>query len=310
MSIALRSGQPSLELARDDGLRVDNANVPVNHYENFPVASWLCPARLRPAVAAIYHFARTADDIADEGQADAQARLADLATFRADLFAAAEGASASPRWPDVFDPLRPVLAQFRLPLNLLTDLLSAFEQDVRKASYCGRSELLDYCRRSANPIGRLMLHLYGIDDELALARSDAICTALQLTNFWQDLGVDVSRGRYYVPQEDCKRHGVAAQPLWDCSDTSQSSAVVADLVRWARGLMLGGAPLVHQVKGLAGWELRFVVQGGLRILEKIDRLNGATIGTRPTLGPRDAPLLIWRALTMRPSGAFAAPAFL
>jgi hydroxysqualene synthase len=281
----------------------------VDHYENFPVASWLCPARLRPAVVAIYRFARTADDIADEGQADAGTRLTDLAAYRADLAAAAAGREASPRWPEVFVPLRRVLEQFRLPLHLLTDLLSAFEQDVCKASYADRKELLDYCRRSANPVGRLMLHLYGITDESALIRSDAICTALQLTNFWQDLGVDVARGRFYIPDEDCRRHGVAPLSLWTRAQADASRAVVNDLVQWTRALMRSGAPLVHQVKGRAGWELRLVVQGGLRILEKIDGLQGATLNHRPVLRARDGALLAWRAIAMRPTDARATPAF-
>lgn len=288
---------------------MDNVGVAVNHYENFPVASVLCPARLRPAVVAIYRFARTADDIADEGHADASTRLSDLAAFRADLFAVAHGASASPRWPEVFLPLRPVLAQYQLPIPLLTDLLSAFEQDISKTRYTDRIELLDYCRRSANPVGRLMLHLYSIGDEAALARSDAICTALQLANFWQDLGVDVARGRHYVPDEDCKRHGMPAQSLWEPRDTAASRAIVSELVRWARTLMHSGAPLVHQVKSRAGWELRLVVQGGLRILERIDLLHGATIETRPTLKAADGALMLWRALCMRNPGPGTAPAF-
>lgn len=293
-----RTGPP-----RQGQFRVDNRRVAVNHYENFPVASWLCPARLRPAVVAIYRFARTADDIADEGDADPQTRLADLAALRADLAAAASGAAGSSRWPEVFGPLRPVLAQFRLPLPLLTDLLSAFEQDVCKPGYTDRDELLDYCRRSANPVGRLMLHLYGVDDELALARSDAICTALQLANFWQDLGVDLARGRHYVPDEECKRHGAAVQSQWQRRDTPASRAVVSELVQWARTLMHRGAPLVHQIEGRAGWELRLVVQGGLRILDKVDALQGGTIQSRPVLRAADGALLLWRALQMRPAEA-------
>ena len=161
---------------------------PVTHYENFPVASWLCPAHLRPAIAAIYAFARTADDIADEGSASADERLRDLAAFRADLQAAGRGVPPSARWPRVFYPLGDAIDRFRLPVPLLDDLLRAFEQDVAKtrdgAGYASRAELIDYCGRSANPVGRLLLHLYGVHDAQALARSDAICSALQLINFW------------------------------------------------------------------------------------------------------------------------------
>jgi squalene synthase HpnC len=272
--------------------------VGVDHYENFPVASWLCPAELRPPIAAIYHFARTADDIADEGSAAPAERVADLAAFRADLFAAAGGA-LSMRWPHVFAPLAAAIARHRLPVALLADLLDAFAADAVETRYVDRAGVLDYCRRSANPIGRLLLHLYGIDDAHALARSDAICSALQLANFWQDLGVDAARGRVYVPAADLRRHGIAIDELLACADSDRMRKLVAELVAWARELMLAGAPLVHAVPGRAGWELRFVVQGGLRILEKIDRLGGATLHARPTIGPADAPVLAWRALTMR-----------
>jgi squalene synthase HpnC len=273
--------------------------VSVEHYENFPVASWLCPPQLRPPIVAIYRFARAADDIADEGDATPEERLADLAAFRADLMAIAAGRAPSPRWPEVFGPLAAQLTRHRLPVPLLADLLDAFAQDAAQTRYVDRSQLLDYCRRSANPIGRLLLHLYGIDDAGALARSDAICSALQLANFWQDLGVDASRGRLYVPSTDARRHGVSIEELLARRDSEAVHALVAELVAWARELMLSGAPLVDAIGGRAGWELRFVVQGGLRVLEKIDRLGGATLITRPTIGAVDAPLLAWRAATMR-----------
>jgi squalene synthase HpnC len=273
--------------------------VGVDHYENFPVASWLCPPQLRPPIVAIYRFARTADDIADEGDAAPDARLADLAAFRADLLAVAAGRTPSPRWPDVFGPLAVQLPLHRLPVTLLADLLDAFSQDAAQTRYADRSELLDYCRRSANPIGRLLLHLYGIDDAGALAKSDAVCSALQLANFWQDLGVDAARGRLYVTRADASRHGVEVEELLALRDSDRVRALVTELVAWARELMLAGAPLVDAIGGRAGWELRFVVQGGLRVLEKIDRLGGATLTTRPTIGAADAPLLAWRALTMR-----------
>jgi len=284
--------------------------VSVDHYENFPVASWLCPPQLRAPIVAIYRFARTADDIADEGDAAPDARLADLAAFRADLLAIAAGRTPSPRWPEVFGPLAAQLARHRLPVPLLADLLDAFAQDAAQRRYAERGQLLDYCRRSANPIGRLLLHLYGIDDAAALARSDAICSALQLANFWQDLGVDAARGRVYVPSADAHRHGVSIDDLLARRDDARVRALVADLVAWARELMLSGAPLVDTIGGRAGWELRFVVQGGLRVLEKIDRLGGATLLIRPSIGAADGPVLAWRALTMRrraPVGGVHAP---
>jgi squalene synthase HpnC len=274
---------------------MDNrALVSVNHYENFPVASWLCPPALRPAVLAIYGFARTADDLADEGDAAPRQRLADLASYREALHGA-----ATDRWAAVFEPLHLAIRHHRLPLRPLDDLLDAFEQDVRNPDYADRAALLDYCRRSANPVGRLLLHLYGVDDPSAIARSDAICSALQLINFWQDLGVDLARGRHYVPLADAARHGVTRAVLEARVDTSATRALVAELCSWAASLMHAGAPLVHQLPGRAGWELRLVVQGGLRILERIARMDHDALSQRPTLRRADAPVLAWRALRMR-----------
>ena len=272
--------------------------MPVAHYENFPVASLLCPAALRPAIEAIYHFARTADDLADEGDAAPAERLAALASYRAALAAAAAGQAMS-AWPHVFGPLAAAMARHRLPVELLDALLDAFVQDVTVTRYADRPMLLDYCRRSANPVGRLLLHLYGVGGTDLLARSDAICTALQLANFWQDLGADTRRGRLYLPEADCRRHGVDPADLLAGRDSEAARRLVTDAVAWARELMRFGAPLVHAVPGRAGWELRLVVQGGLRILERIDRLGGATLTQRPKLGATDAPVLVWRALRMR-----------
>jgi squalene synthase HpnC len=270
----------------------------VGHYENFPVASWWCPPRLRPAIIAIYRFARTADDIADEGDAPPAERLADLAAYRDALNAALRGDPAGTRWPEVFEPLGRIVAAFALPPTRLHDLLDAFTQDVAQHAYADRFELLDYCRRSADPVGRLLLHLYGIDDTPSLARSDAICTALQLINFWQDLSIDVPRGRVYLPQNDLARFGVNIDDLRAGRDTPALRALVAAECAWARELMLHGAPLAHRVPGRAGWELRLVVQGGLRVLDKIATLDHATLHARPRLRAADAPRLLWRALAM------------
>jgi squalene synthase HpnC len=272
--------------------------VSVEHYENFPVASVLCPRAIRPAVMAIYHFARTADDIADEGVAPAVQRLTELAAYRADLDAALAGRAATARWRCVFEPLATQARQFRLPAQLLHDLLDAFEQDVRNPPYADRRALLDYCSRSANPIGRLLLHLYGLGDAHSLQQADAICSALQLINFWQDQSVDGPRGRCYVPIEDQQHYAVTAGELARCDDSPRSRALVAALCDWARTLMTQGAPLALRVPGGAGWELRLVVQGGLRILEKIAAMDHATLRQRPKLQALDLPLLLWRALRM------------
>ncbi|MDB5954701.1 squalene synthase HpnC [Ramlibacter sp.] len=276
----------------------DDRHRPVEHYENFPVASWLCPPRLRRPVAAIYWFARTADDIADEGSATVEERRADLLTYRNDLEACLSDNAVSGRWPQVFTALGTAARDFALPAQPLFDLLAAFGQDVEKtaaaAPYGDRAELLDYCRRSANPVGRLLLHLYGVRDEESLAHSDAICSALQLINFWQDVSVDLPRARYYLPADDCRRHGFTP----DAPSPQALPTLIAELCAWSRGLMLSGAPLVHRVPGRAGWELRLVVQGGLRILRRIEAIGFRTHERRPTVGALDLPPMLWAAARM------------
>lgn len=273
----------------------------VDHYENFPVASWLCPPRLRPPIAAIYWFARTADDIADEGDTAAADRLAALGRYRALLQASLGGKPPASQWDAVFAPLAREIAAHRLPGQPLHDLLDAFEQDVvhsrDRRGYADRAELLDYCRRSADPVGRLLLHLYGVDDTDSLMRSDRVCTALQLINFWQDIGQDLARGRRYLPDADCTAHGIdPTQPQQ--ARREARVALVRDLCAWARSVMLEGAPLVHRVPGRAGWELRLVVQGGLRILDRIESLGFDTFDARPKLGAADALPIAWRAVRM------------
>lgn len=278
----------------------DNASVSIEHYENFPVASWLCPPALRPAVVAIYHFARCADDLADEGDDTPAQRLAALRAYRADLQAVAAGHTPSERWQrPVFAALGPVIARHQLPLPLLEALLDAFEQDLVKQRYTDRAELLDYCRRSANPVGRLLLHLYGIHDAASLRRSDAICSSLQLINFWQDFSRDLPRGRVYAPAGDLARHGLSAEDLLAGRDGPATRALIRDLCDWAHALMLEGAPLVHRLPGRAGWELRLVVQGGLRILEKIRRMDHASLTHRPRITALDLPFLLMGSLRMR-----------
>ncbi|MEO6322064.1 MAG: squalene synthase HpnC [Polaromonas sp.] len=270
----------------------------VSHYENFPVASFLCPPLLRPAIAAIYWFARTADDMADEGDALPQTRLDDLAAYRADLMATAAGLAPSTRWSAVFERLGPVITQFALPVKLLDDLLSAFEQDVVKQRYTSQAELLDYCRRSANPVGRLLLHIYGVNDAESLKESDCICSALQLINFWQDLSVDIPRGRIYLPADAWGRHGVDEAQLLGLQVNPGTINLIVDCARSARASMLKGSQLVKKVSGRGGWELRLVVQGGLRILDKIEALGFNTLQQRPKLGPWDVVVMAWRALWM------------
>jgi squalene synthase HpnC len=279
---------------------MDNQAVGVDHYENFPVASWLCPPRLRPAITAIYHFARTADDLADEGEATTTERLALLARYEAAMQECAAG-RITIEWPHVFAPLALAIDRHRLPLPLLNDLLSAFRQDAANPLYADRAELLDYCRRSAHPIGRLLLHLVGLDDSLSLQQSDAICTALQLANFWQDLSIDLPRARCYLPRADAIRHGIALPPT--ASDNAATRALVRELVKWTRDLMRQGEPLVHRVPGRFGWELRLVVQGGIRVLDKIEACAFNVLTRRPRLDVTDVPRLVWRAYGMRRDNA-------
>ncbi|MES2714683.1 MAG: squalene synthase HpnC [Pseudomonadota bacterium] len=272
----------------------------VEHYENFPVASLLCPPAMRAGVTALYHFARTADDLADEGDAPPDARRQQLQHYRQALLQAAGGTVDGP-WAPVFGPLAAAIQRHQLPLPLLTDLLDAFSQDTHNPRYSDRAQLLDYCRRSANPVGRLMLHMAGVQDTLSLAQSDAICSALQLINFWQDPSVDLPRGRYYVPEADALRHGLSLDQLAQQADSPASQALLRELCQWAGALMAEGAPLACRVPGRLGWELRLVVQGGLRILERIAAMHYRTLRQRPTVGATDLPVLLWRALRMRPA---------
>lgn len=280
----------------------------VGHYENFPVASWLCPPELRPAVAALYHFARTADDIADEGDADATQRLADLAAYRHELESILGGETPSERWHNVFAPLAIAVRTHRLPGNLLHDLISAFEQDVRHTAsghlYASIDELLAYCKLSANPVGRLLLHLYGVDDGLSLVQSDHICSALQLINFWQDLSDDLPRQRHYMPTDVLQRHGLQREDFLPDTELEPAADVrrvraVERLCDDARARMLDGAPLALRLPGRAGWELRLVVQGGLRVLDKIASRQHRSWQRRSIIGKLDLPLLVWGAIWMR-----------
>jgi len=276
----------------------------IAHYENFPVASWLCPAHLRAPIGAIYHFARTADDIADEGICGPAQRLAELAAYRAALETAClNQPTQNAQWVWIFEPLRHAIAQYALPTQLLQALLDAFVQDIEKtrdgSGYANEDALLDYCERSANPVGRLLLHLYGVTDAQAMAWSDGICSALQLINFWQDPSRDLPRGRCYFPENWCQRWRLAAVDLQDMAQSERADGLILQCAQDARTRMESGAALVHRVPGRAGWELRLVVQGGLRILDKVQALGGRVLQERPRLRLWDAPLLIWRALCMK-----------
>jgi squalene synthase HpnC len=272
--------------------------MPVDHYENFPVASILLPRKLRHPVEAIYRFARAADDIADEGDADDCERLQALTSFREQLDFIAS--NKSPTMPE-FATLAAVIKEWQLPLQLFQDLLDAFAQDVVKKRYTDYPELLDYCRRSANPVGRLLLHLVGCASEENLRRSDCICTALQLINFWQDIAIDWQKDRVYLPQSDLAKFGIDESAIAESRWCADWTALLDFQIARTRTLMLDGAPLVHQLPGRMGWEIRFTVQGGLRILERIEHVRGDVFRQRPVLRAGDWLRIAARALFMQES---------
>ena len=269
--------------------------MPVDHYENFPVASILLPRRLVPAVEAIYAFARSADDLADEGDALPAQRLAALNAYEAALDAIGRGEVQ----PDpMFARLAGVIAQYKLPLQPFRDLLSAFKQDVGTSRYATFELLLDYCARSANPVGRLMLSLYGAASDDNIGASNAICSSLQLINFLQDVAIDREKDRIYMPMDELERYRVTAEQLDMAAADVRFRALMRFQVGRARMLMQDGAPLALRLPGRIGWELRMVVQGGLRILEAIESADYDVFRRRPQLGLRDWLLIIWRAIRM------------
>jgi squalene synthase HpnC len=282
-----------MEGRRTNAARDSFAGMSAGHYENFPVASMLMPARLRPAVQAIYRFARCADDIADEGDDAPQARFDKLDALARELDAIDAGRSNA--WPD----LARAVERHRLPTDLLRDLLSAFRQDVAVARYDTHAAVLDYCRRSANPIGRLLLHLFDRADPPLTVLSDAICTGLQLTNFLQDVALDWRKGRVYLPLDALRGHGLDERAIANAAANTRWRTLMREQTSSVRALLQSGAPLAHALGGRIGWELRLVVQGGLRILERIDAVDGDVFRSRPKLKTWDWLVMATRAARMR-----------
>ena len=268
----------------------------VDHYENFPVASILLPSRLRPAVEAIYAFARSADDLADEGDATPEQRLAALNAYEAELAGIEAGGNGN---GPMFERLAQVIREYGLPVRPMRELLSAFKQDVLVSRYQTYDLLLDYCSRSANPVGFLMLHLYGAADEENVRDSDAICTALQLINFLQDVAIDIHKERIYIPLEDLNRYAISPAALDHASARPRWRSMMKFEVDRARALLLSGAPLALRLSGRIGFELRLVVQGGLRILDAIEAVEYDVFLHRPKLTRRDWIGIFWAALRMK-----------
>lgn len=265
----------------------------VNHYENFPVASILLPKRLRRAVKAIYAFARSADDIADEGIAPDAIRLANLADYAAKLNQIENGIV-----PDdpIFTPLAREIQAHKIPLHAFRDLLSAFSQDVVKKRYANLGEIIDYCRRSANPVGRLMLHLYGDHDPRHLAYADAICSSLQLINFLQDIAVDFKNNRIYLPQDELTAHQISENQIERGDSGGLWPVFMLKQIGRARDLLQAGAPLGRLLKGRIGLELRMTILGGETILRKLHADPGCVFHRRPVLTQRDWIVIFSRAL--------------
>jgi squalene synthase HpnC len=265
------------------------------HYENFPVASRLLPRKQRPYVAAIYAFARTADDFADEGNAPADERLDRLHEWENRLLAATRGNAEGP----VFIALAETMAQTGLPSTPLRDLLTAFRMDVTTTRYESFQDLLHYCRHSANPVGRIILFLFNQATEENTSLSDSICTGLQLANFWQDLGVDWKKGRLYVPLEDLRRFGYNEAELTAGVADSRFRNLMKFEVERARQYLLAGMPLPRLVRTRLRWELALTVRGGLRILDSVEDLDYDVLHRRPALKTSDAVRLVFDTVLNR-----------
>lgn len=265
----------------------------VGHYENFPVASVLLPRKLRRPIELIYAFARSADDFADEGDWPAATRLAMLDGYAAEL-----DRLESAKAPEtaLFRALGEVIAAHRLPFAPFRDLLSAFAQDVTKQRYADFVELMDYCRRSADPVGRLLLHLFGASDVPRVALSDRICSSLQLINFLQDVAIDYHKGRLYLPLDDLHRFGVTEAQIAAGDTGGGWRALMQYEIARARSMLLEGAPLGRSLPGRIGLELRMIVMGGRRILQKLEANDGDVFRRRPVLTPSDWATMFWQAI--------------
>jgi len=264
------------------------------HYENFPVGSWLIPRRLRPHVHVVYAFARIADDFADEAHYDGQ-RFENLDDWEQQLEDCYAGRFKHP----VYVALDRTRREFDIPIQLLKDLIDAFKQDVTKQRYANFDEVLDYCRRSANPVGRLVLILFRYRDEELFALSDQICSALQLANFWQDVSIDLKKDRIYIPQDDQERFGVAEQDLFDHKVTDNFRRLLKFQVERTWEIFERGKPLPGRVKSPLNFELRATWLGGTCILRMIEEADYDVFNRRPKLTKREWIRLVPRVISTR-----------
>jgi len=267
--------------------------MPVDHYENFPVASILLPRPLRRPVELIYAFARQADDFADEGDLPAARRLELLEGFRRELRCIERGTAPQ---TSLFRDLAVIVAAHQLPLQLFHDLLDAFTQDVTKKRYADFNEVMAYCAKSANPVGRLLLHLFRAASPRNLAYSDAICSSLQLINFWQDVAVDYRMGRIYLPQDDMKRHQIDETQIAQGDSGGGWQSLMLFQIERTRALLHSGTPLGRLLPGRMGLEIRMIIAGGEAILRKLQGCRGDVFHQRPVLQPADWPRMFYRAV--------------
>lgn len=273
-------------------------NMARTHYENFPVGSLLVPKAKRKHVYSIYAFARTADDFADEGYGTATTqadRLQLLDDWEFQLENCYRGIATHP----IFMALAETVRELYLPLELFRDLLSAFKQDVVKARYADFSEVLDYCRRSANPVGRLILLLFGHRDEQLHKLSDCVCTALQLANFWQDVAVDLEKDRVYLPQNEMQRFGYNEAELFAREFNPRYAELLKFQVERTWQLFAYGRELPQLVSGRLSFELNLTWHGGTRILELIEQQGYDTLNQRPKITKWDKVVLLMRAIRRR-----------
>lgn len=265
----------------------------IEHYENFPVASILMPRRLRYPVSVIYTFARQADDFADEGDATDDVRLAQLDNFRQELDRIKAGLTPQTM---LFVDLSRIITEHELPLQLFYDLLDAFSQDVTKKRYANFGEVMSYCRRSANPVGQLLLHLYGEATPRNLAYSDAICSSLQLINFWQDIAIDFKKDRIYLPQDEMAKYKITEDQIAQGNTGGLWQDLMMFQIKRSQKLLQAGAPLGKILRGRIGLEMRMIIMGGDTILRKLHKSRGDIFQNRPVLKPADWLYMAYRAI--------------